>query len=86
LLFHFRLSQKDFGESDEVHPEVHRHKSRIWSRGIKAHLHPRCLSPSVAMEFGTSAEGIARSCHAHPTLSDAVKGVAMAVDKHAIHS
>jgi dihydrolipoamide dehydrogenase len=39
----------------------------------------------IAMEFGASAEDIARSCHAHPTLSEAVKEAAMAVDKRAIH-
>jgi dihydrolipoamide dehydrogenase len=39
----------------------------------------------IAMEFGASAEDIARSTHAHPTLSEAVKEAAMAVDKRAIH-
>ncbi len=39
----------------------------------------------IAMEFGGSAEDIARSCHAHPTLSEAVKEAAMAVDGRAIH-
>src|SRR3974390_333497 len=37
-----------------------------------------------AMEFGAAAEDIARTCHAHPTLSEAVKEAAMAVDKWAI--
>ncbi len=40
---------------------------------------------SVAMEFGASAEDIARTCHPHPTLSEAVKEAALAVDKRAIH-
>jgi dihydrolipoamide dehydrogenase len=40
---------------------------------------------AIAMEFGASAEDIARTCHAHPTLSEAVKEAAMAVDKRAIH-
>ena len=40
----------------------------------------------VAMEFGGSAEDIARTCHAHPTYNEAVKEAAMAVDKRAIHS
>jgi dihydrolipoamide dehydrogenase len=40
---------------------------------------------ALAMEFGASAEDIARTCHAHPTLSEAVKEAAMAVDKRAIH-
>jgi len=39
----------------------------------------------LAMEFGASAEDIARTCHAHPTLSEAVKEAAMAVAKRSIH-
>ncbi|MDE2363073.1 MAG: dihydrolipoyl dehydrogenase [Hyphomicrobiales bacterium] len=39
----------------------------------------------VLMEFGGSAEDLARTCHAHPTMSEAVKEAAMAVDKRAIH-
>jgi dihydrolipoamide dehydrogenase len=40
---------------------------------------------AVAMEFGAAAEDIARTCHAHPTLTEAVKEAALAVDKRAIH-
>ena len=40
----------------------------------------------IAMEFGASAEDIARTCHAHPTFSEAVKEAALSVDKRAIHS
>jgi len=40
---------------------------------------------SLAMEFGASAEDIARTCHAHPTHTEAVKEAAMAVDKRPIH-
>jgi dihydrolipoamide dehydrogenase len=40
---------------------------------------------AVAMEMGASAEDIARTCHAHPTLPEAVKEAAMAVAKRAIH-
>ena len=40
---------------------------------------------SIAMEFGASAEDIARTCHAHPTHSEAVKEAAMMVDKRPIH-
>ena len=40
----------------------------------------------LAMEFGASAEDIARTCHAHPTLNEAVKEAAMAVDGRSIHS
>jgi dihydrolipoamide dehydrogenase len=39
----------------------------------------------LAMEFAGSAEDIARTCHAHPTLSEAVHEAALAVDKRAIH-
>ncbi len=39
----------------------------------------------LAMEFGAAAEDIARTCHAHPTLPEAVKEAAMAVAKRAIH-
>jgi dihydrolipoamide dehydrogenase len=41
---------------------------------------------AVLMEFGGSSEDLARTCHAHPTMSEAVKEAAMAVEKRAIHS
>lgn len=41
---------------------------------------------SVGMEFFASAEDIARTCHAHPTLNEAIKEACMAVDKMQIHS
>jgi dihydrolipoyl dehydrogenase len=40
---------------------------------------------AVLMEFGGSAEDLARTCHAHPTMSEAVKEAALAVAKRAIH-
>jgi dihydrolipoamide dehydrogenase len=40
---------------------------------------------AVAMEFAASSEDIARTCHAHPTLSEAIKEAAMAVEKRSIH-
>jgi dihydrolipoamide dehydrogenase len=40
---------------------------------------------SVAMEFGGSSEDIARTCHPHPTFSEAIKEAALAVAKRAIH-
>lgn len=40
---------------------------------------------TLAIEFGASAEDIARTCHAHPTTSEAVKEAALAVDGRAIH-
>lgn len=39
----------------------------------------------LGMEFGTSAEDIARTCHAHPTLEEVVKEAALAVDGREIH-
>ncbi len=45
------------------------------------------IAEAVAvMEFGGSAEDIARTCHAHPTLSEAVREAALAVDRRAIHA
>jgi dihydrolipoamide dehydrogenase len=40
---------------------------------------------AVLMEFGGSSEDLARTCHAHPTMSEAVKEAALAVAKRAIH-
>lgn len=40
---------------------------------------------AVAMEFGASSEDVARTCHAHPTLAEAVKEAALAVEKRALH-
>ncbi len=40
---------------------------------------------ALLMEFGGSSEDLARTCHAHPTLTEAVKEAAMAVEKRAIH-
>jgi dihydrolipoamide dehydrogenase len=40
----------------------------------------------TTMEFAGSAEDIARICHAHPTLSEAVREAALAVDKRPIHA
>ena len=40
---------------------------------------------AVAIEFGASAEDIARSSHAHPSLAEVVKEAALAVDKRALH-
>jgi dihydrolipoyl dehydrogenase len=41
---------------------------------------------ALAMEFGATAEDIARTCHAHPTLNEAIKEAALAVDGRAIHA
>jgi dihydrolipoamide dehydrogenase len=40
---------------------------------------------AIAMEFGASAEDVARTCHAHPTLSESTKEAALAVDGRALH-
>jgi dihydrolipoamide dehydrogenase len=40
---------------------------------------------ALAMEFGASAEDVARTCHAHPTLNESVKEAALAVDGRALH-
>jgi dihydrolipoamide dehydrogenase len=40
---------------------------------------------AIAIEFGASAEDVARTCHAHPSLNEAVKEAALAVDGRAIH-
>jgi len=40
----------------------------------------------LAIEFGASSEDIARTCHAHPTYSEAIKEAALAIDKRSIHS
>ena len=52
---------------------------------IGAHAGEIIAEAAVIMEFGGSAEDLARTCHAHPTLSEAVKEAALAVDKRAIH-
>ena len=45
-------------------------------------IHEACL----AMEYGASSEDVARTCHGHPTLSEAVKEAAMATYDKPIHS
>ena len=40
---------------------------------------------AIAMEFGASSEDVARTCHAHPSLNEAVKEAALAVEGRAIH-
>ena len=39
----------------------------------------------LAFEYGASSEDISRSCHAHPTLSEAIKEAALAIDGRALH-
>ena len=54
----------------------HAHFTLAW-------LGSRCV---LAMEYGASTEDIARSCHGHPTLSEAIKEAAMATYDKPIHS
>ena len=53
---------------------------------IGTHAGEMIAEMALAMEFGASSEDIARTCHAHPTFSEAVKEAALSVDKRAIHS
>jgi len=53
---------------------------------IGSHAGEMIAEMAIAMEFGASAEDIARTCHAHPTFSEAVKEAALSVDKRPIHS
>ncbi len=53
---------------------------------IGPHAGEMIAEMSVAMEFGASSEDIARTCHAHPTFSEAIKEAALSVDKREIHS
>ncbi len=52
---------------------------------IGAHAGELIAECAAALEFGASSEDIARCCHAHPTLAEAVKEAALAVDGRAIH-
>ena len=52
---------------------------------IDPHTGDMIAEMALAMEFGASAEDIARTCHAHPTHTEAVKEAALAIDKRAIH-
>ncbi len=52
---------------------------------IGPHCGDMIAEMGLAMEFGASAEDIARTCHAHPTHTEAIKEAALAVDKRPIH-
>jgi dihydrolipoamide dehydrogenase len=55
-----------------------------WIMGPNAgELIPECV---LAMEYGACTEDIARACHGHPTLSEAIKEAAMATVDKPIHS
>ncbi len=52
---------------------------------IGPHASELIAEGAIAFEFGSSAEDVARSVHAHPTLAEAIKEAALAVDKRALH-
>jgi len=49
------------------------------------HVGEMIAEMAIAMEFGASSEDIARTCHAHPTHTEAIKEAALAIDKRPIH-
>ena len=65
------------GQGDRSHPR------RAHRRALCRGSHPRIC---VGMEFGAAAEDIARTCHAHPTFSEAVREAALACGDGAIHA
>jgi dihydrolipoamide dehydrogenase len=78
---------KALGETDgQVKVLAHEKTDRVLGVHI---LGPRAgdliAEAAVAMEYGASSEDIARACHAHPTLAEAVKEAALAVDGRPIH-
>jgi dihydrolipoamide dehydrogenase len=63
-----------------------KHTDRVLGVHILGPRASDLIAEAVAvMEFGGSAEDIARTCHAHPTLSEAVREAALAVDRRSIH-
>jgi len=52
---------------------------------IGPHVGTMIAEAALAMEFGASSEDIARTCHAHPTHTEAIKEAALAVDNRSIH-
>ena len=53
---------------------------------IGPHAGEMIAEMAIAMEFGASSEDIARTCHAHPTFSEAIKEAALSIEKRQIHS
>lgn len=89
-VFHFRAN----GRAHAVgHPEGHvkiladAKTDRVLGVHILGpHAGDLIAEAAVGMAFGASAEDLARACHAHPTLAEAVKEAALAVDGRAIHA
>ena len=78
---------KSLGEEEGLVKVIaHKETDRILGVHI---LGPRAsdmiAEAAVAMEFSASAEDVARTCHAHPTLAETIKEAALAVDRRAIH-
>ncbi len=78
---------KSLGEEDGL-VKVIAHKETDQLLGVHI-LGPRAsemiAEATMAMEFSASAEDVARTCHAHPTLAETIKEAALAVDRRAIH-
>ena len=58
----------------------------LWVHIIGRHAGDMSADMVLAMECGASSEDIARTCHAHPTYSEAIEEAALAIDKRSIHS
>ena len=67
------------------HPDTPEHSGDVKYHMCGANVSEMIHEAVVAMEFHGSAEDLARICHAHPTLNEAVKEAALAVDGRAIH-
>jgi dihydrolipoamide dehydrogenase len=81
-----RLRQSP-GDDEATDPSLSMESTSSVAHAPGELIHEAAVIKCIAMEFGASGtEDIARCCHAHPTLSEAVKEAAMAVDKRAIHS
>jgi hypothetical protein len=71
-----RLRQDAGLRQDRPHP---------WRAHHRCNASELIAEAVVAMEFGGASEDLARICHAHPTLSEAVHEAALACDKRALH-
>jgi dihydrolipoamide dehydrogenase len=89
-VFHFRANSRAraMAEIDgRVKILAHAETDRVLGVHIVGPLAGELIAEAaVAMAFGASAEDIARTCHAHPTLAEAMKEAALAVDERAIHA
>jgi dihydrolipoamide dehydrogenase len=89
-VFHFRANSRAraMAEIDgRVKILAHGTTDRVLGVHIVGPLAGELIAEAAtAMAFGASAEDIARACHAHPTLAEAIKEAALAVDERAIHA